>query len=156
MYPCYLRLFHQLIVQAYLFCAQIWHITVSDWGWQEVHSFYSVDLAEVKLVALTKCHHSPAAWSVTERYSLFVLGVVKQKASLLWKHNFRLKQLLKFSLGGNRIENWFRTVHEFQNSTVRMFKGGVYLLRNFISWSSVLYKLPKLHLLQSRWLVNCI
>lgn len=53
----------------------MWHFTVSDWGWQELHSFYSVDLAEVKLVALTQCHRSPAAWSVTEWYSFARTGI---------------------------------------------------------------------------------
>lgn len=138
MYPCYLRLFHQLIVQTHLFCAQMWHFAVSDWGWQELQFLFSrpgwsktsSNLQSVILPLLPKV--------LLNGTVLLVLGVVKQKASLLWKHNFRLKQLLKFSLGGNRIENWFRTVHEFQNSTVRMFQGSVYLLRNFISWNSVL------------------
>lgn len=71
-------------------------------GWSKTHS---------------TCEVSSFPWCLNGTVLLF-LGGVKQKVSLLWKDNFRLKQLLKFSLGGNRIENWFRTVHEFWNSTV--------------------------------------
>lgn len=125
-YPHHVGLFHQLIVQTRLFCAQMWCFTASDRAWQELSAVFIRRPGWTKTTSTYKVSCVPYCRSGANGRVLLVLGDVQQKALLTWKLNFRLKQLLKFLLGGSRAENWFGPV---QNATVRNFQGSVYLLR---------------------------